>query len=139
MAYYPIIILSIAGFFISRHIYRSKKTGIKLVCHIGGGKQSCNEVVESEYGKIFGVPNEAAGMVYYAAVFLAAVFLWIYPDFLSGAVKAVVLAASGLAFALSAYLTGIQAFILKKICEWCLATALVNTLIFALTIALFYF
>ncbi|MFA6106755.1 MAG: vitamin K epoxide reductase family protein [Patescibacteria group bacterium] len=139
MLYPAIIVLSIIGFFISRHIYRAKKTGVKLVCHFGAGKQSCNEVVESEYGKTFGIPNEVVGMVYYLAVMIVAALFLIFPVLAYEVAKTGFFAVSALAFALSAYLTGIQAFVLKKFCEWCLATALVNTLIFALTAFAFYF
>ncbi len=135
--FYPVIsILSIIGFFVSRHIYRAKKTGVKLVCHFGGGKQSCNEVVESEYGKTFGVPNEVAGMVYCVAVLLLSLYLLNSP--LDYTTFNVFLIISGIAFIFSIYLIFIQAFVLKKFCEWCLATALINIFIFTILTAFYY-
>jgi uncharacterized membrane protein len=132
-AYFIIIaILSLAGFFVSRHIHTSKKTGEKLVCFIGGGKKSCNEVVESEYGKTFGIANEVAGIVYYAVVFISMLFLWWRPELINVKLDSIFPLVSGVAFFASVYLVYIQAFVLKKFCEWCLVTAVANTLIFLL-------
>jgi len=127
-----IIVLAAAGFLISLRIHRSKKTGEKLVCFIGGGKKSCNEVVESEYSKTLGIPNEVAGMVYYASVFIFALGFVFVPDILGSSFLWAAKISSGAAFLASMYFVGIQAFVLKKFCEWCLATAVINTLIFGI-------
>ncbi|MDQ1283736.1 MAG: hypothetical protein QG620_84 [Patescibacteria group bacterium] len=126
-----IIILAAAGFLISLHIRRSKKTGEKLVCFIGGGKRSCNEVVESEYSRTLGIPNEIAGMVYYVLALLFALIFLLFDSLGLFFILTAKISSTG-AFLASMYFVGIQAFVLRKFCEWCLATAVINTLIFGI-------
>lgn len=128
-----ILFMGIGGFFISRHIYRSKKKGAKLVCFIGKGKRTCNEVVESAYAKTLGVPNELLGMGYYVLLTAGAILL-IFQDSSEALLVKLIAVFSGVAFLMSLYLVGIQAFVLKKFCEWCLATAAINTIVFLLII-----
>jgi uncharacterized membrane protein len=122
--------LAVIGFFVSWHIHQSKKGGSKLVCLIGKGKHTCSEVVESEYGKTLGISNESLGMAYYTAVIILAVVLWLSGEAAGGVLHTIALVVSGGAFLMSLYLSAIQAFVLKKFCEWCLVTVLANTLIF---------
>jgi len=129
--YIILIILAIVGFFVSWHIHQTKKKGVKLVCFIGKGKHGCSEVVESEYAKTLGIPNEILGMAYYVAVVVLAKILWFLPDVSGGIFSTVAVIASGGALLMSLYLSAIQAFVLKKFCEWCLVTALVNVMIFS--------
>lgn len=136
IAYIVVMGLAVVGFFVSWHIYQSKKGGPKLVCFIGKGKHTCSEVVESEYAKTLGIPNEILGMAYYVAMAILAIFLGFFLQKASGTFQTFAVIFSGTAFLMSLYLTAIQAFVLKKFCEWCLVTALANTLIFAIFIYL---
>ncbi|MBI1971554.1 MAG: vitamin K epoxide reductase family protein [Candidatus Wildermuthbacteria bacterium] len=105
--------LAAVGFAASAYIFYKTQRKEKLFCLLGG---ECNDVVYSKYGKAFGIPNELAGMLYY--VFLVvALFL---------SLESVARIAAILAFGASVYLLLIQAFVLKKWCEWCLATAVAN-------------
>jgi uncharacterized membrane protein len=107
--------------------YLSIKRGSgHIPCHITHG---CEEVLTSKYSEVAGVPLSWFGLGFYLAVFGCTVFE------LSGAAQAVRLvywpAMAG--FLLSVSLFSIQAFVLHAYCEYCLASAMLVTLIFILS------
>jgi uncharacterized membrane protein len=125
-----LILFSLVGLAISFHIWRKaihqKK---KLVCMIGDG--GCDEVVKSEYGKMFGIDNTILGMMYYSFIFVASIILLLYPALnninylLLG--KLII---SGGAALFGTYLALVQTLVLKKWCEYCLASSAVSIAIF---------
>jgi len=105
--------------------YLSAKGSQPVPCRITGG---CNDVLTSQYSKVAGIPLSTIGLVFYLTVFSLAVFE------LFGAAATLRwvfwLALPGLA--LSIVLVGIQAFVIRAYCEYCLASALLGTAIFFL-------
>ena len=117
-----IALLGVGGFFVARYIYRHKKYQTPLVCPM---QFDCHAVIHSDYSKFLGIPVEILGMIYYAFIFFSYAFLIIIPI-----VQAVTLGA----LVFSIYLIGVQIFILKKGCSWCLVSALISILIFILSV-----
>ncbi len=127
-----IFILAVCGFLIAKHIYKhKKKNSAPLVCPI---RFDCTLVVHSDYSKMFGIPLEIFGMIYYALVALCYIFLIFSPNALPDIFIGGLALISSFAFLFSLYLIGVQIFILKKGCSWCLASALVCLCIFLLTV-----
>ena len=124
MAMILLFIFSLFGFGVSFYIFFKKKRGEKLVCILGA---DCNKVVSSKYSSMFLLPNEVLGMGYYAIVAIEAVLLQ-SGVFIVGPFSVQLLSLIGaITSALfSIYLIGIQAFVLKEWCEYCVATALIN-------------
>ena len=89
--------------------------GRKMFCVIGG---DCQAVVESKYGKSFGVKNELWGSLYYLSLIL------FHPYTL------LLLSLSFIAALFSLYLLFLQAVVLKKYCSWCLLAIFINLAIF---------
>lgn len=133
--YYLIILFGWIGFMISGYIYvqKKKRKGKKshMVCPIGG---HCSDVVDSKYGQTFGVENAGLGMLYYIGI---ALFYFVLMSGFSIPREALYtlgkLVTTG-AFAFSAYLIGVQAFVLKKWCTWCVTSALLSTGIFVVSV-----
>jgi len=125
-----IFILSATGFLVSSHIYRTKRKSEYLVCPI---KFDCNSVVNSDYSRFFGIPVEMLGMLYYAVVALAYIFLTA-TGALPPTVTAIVFGLSTIAFLFSLYLMGILAFALRRGCSWCFFSAILSTTIFILSV-----
>lgn len=114
--------LAAVGFLVSSYLLKVKLRNEKLVCFLG---EDCDAVVKSKYGSTFGVPNELFGVLYYAGMFGGTVF----------SLPAILLqTASVFALSASLFLVFVQAFFLKKWCEWCLSTALINLALFLLVI-----
>ncbi len=130
-----LLILAIAGILISAYILFKKKQKKPLVCMIGDNK--CNEVVTSKFGELFGFDNTILGLIYYGFVAIYSIIVMVNPSFYFGPEAFVYWAkvlSSGGASIFSVYLVYVQLGVLKKICEYCLASAAVTIAIFVLVL-----
>lgn len=120
--------LAIVGLLDSWYIFYKKQRKEKLVCFVG---QDCNEVVNSQYSHIYGVPNEILGIIFYLAVLgsVGLVTLGI-TQLHSVSILSAIHAAAFVALLFSIYLTAMQMFVLKAWCEYCLVAAFANFGIF---------
>lgn len=122
-----LIILSIIGFAVSFYIYRSKKYDKPMYCLIG---HDCDAVVKSKYGKTFGIENTISGMLFYALIFAYSAALFLNRNVFKGDIIYYFIVSASLGSVLfSVYLTAVQAFVLKKWCDYCIATSIVSLLI----------
>lgn len=129
-----IAVLGLFGFWVAHHISLKKRSKNPFLCPI---KFDCSSVVNSDYSRLLGIPLEILGMAYYGLVFIIYLFSSVYLYF-SGAVPPgnliiSMIALSVFAFLFSLYLIGVQLFVLRKWCSWCLVSALISTLIFVCT------
>ncbi|MDP3765106.1 MAG: vitamin K epoxide reductase family protein [Nanoarchaeota archaeon] len=122
-----LIILSVIGFAVSFYIYYTKKYDKNMYCIIG---QDCDAVVKSKYGKMFGVENTIPGMLYYALVFFYGIALFLNRNLFKEDIiyYSLVIASIG-SVLFSIYLTAVQAFVLKKWCEYCIISSIASLLI----------
>lgn len=122
-----LIILSLIGFAVSFYIYYSKKYDKPMYCAIG---KDCDAVVKSEYGKTFGIENTVPGMMYYALIFIYGFGIFLNRNIFKGdIIYYFVVGASIVSVLFSVYLTAVQAFVLKKWCEYCIVSSIVSVLI----------
>ena len=127
-----LIILSVIGFLLSFYIFYKKKRKEKLVCIIG---KDCNKVINSKYARFFFASNEVIGMVYYTLIFITTLIFLSSPLLLTSTIvfsRAVIV---GIAALFSIYLSIVQVFVLKELCDYCLAANIINIILF---IALFF-
>jgi uncharacterized membrane protein len=106
--------LALAGVLISSYLTWTYLNGAVPVCV--GGSGGCETVQTSRYSEILGVPVAALGLFAYATMLLCAVLRG-EKAALSGAFVALV----GVLF--SAYLSYLELFVLRAICQWCVASA----------------
>ncbi len=125
-----IFILGVCGFFVAKHIRNHKTQNVPLVCPIGF---DCNAVVHSDYSKFMGLPVEFMGMIYYAFLSVAYLASFFVPAMLSVHSLGFMILASFVAFLFSIYLIGVQIFVLKKGCSWCIVSAVISAVIFMFT------
>ena len=118
--------LAVSGFFIAAHIWAHKRKKKPLICPL---RLSCDTVVNSDHGRIVGIPVEVLGMLYYMTM----VVLHMAYGIGMPVPHMVFVVISGVAFGFSLYLIGVQAFIMRTWCSWCLMSAVISTVIFALT------
>ncbi len=122
-----LIILSIIGFAVSFYIFYTKILNKKMVCYIG---KDCDAVVKSKYGKTFGIENTVPGMAYYVLIFLYAAAMLMNPNLFKGTIiYYLIVSASIGSVAFSVYLAGVQAFILKRWCEYCIVSTIASIII----------
>ena len=125
-----IFVLGVCGFLVAKHIRNHKTQNTPLVCPIGF---DCHAVVHSDYSKFIGMPVEFLGMIYYALVALAYLFIIFMPGAMPNLLAILLVITSLIAFLFSVYLIIVQIFILKKGCSWCIVSAIISALIFTLT------
>jgi uncharacterized membrane protein len=125
---YEIIFLAFVGILISYYLYSSKKRDRKIQCIIG---KDCNKVITSKYSKFLGIENETIGILYYLFVILLVILI---KNSSIGHLPAILLIIVSAALLFSLVLTYIQIFRLKEFCEYCLAVALINLIIFLILI-----
>ena len=129
-----ICLLGLFGFWVAKQIYKKKRSKNPFVCPI---KFDCSSVVNSDYSRLFGIPLEILGMLYYGLVFMiylfSSAYLYFSQNLPPNNLIIFMIALSVFAFLFSLYLIWVQIFILKKWCSWCFVSAFVSTLIFILT------
>jgi uncharacterized membrane protein len=99
--------------------------GLQPFC--AGGSHGCERVQSSSHAELAGIPVAVLGLAGYLAI--------------AGALLApgepARLAAAGLAvtgFGFSAYLTYLELFVIDAICQWCVTSAVLATLLAVLTV-----
>ena len=123
--------LALAGIFVALYLLLYK-IGIigNLSCSIG----SCETVNTSKWAVLLGAPVAAWGVVFYVVMFsLALVSLQDgYAD--SYAMSRLLVLVSGIGVAFSAWLTFLELFVIHAICQWCVISAIIVTLIFVVSL-----
>ena len=118
-------LLGIAGFLIAFYIWKKKMTETPLVCPVGKSKD-CNLVVSSKYSKTFGMKNEVLGMLYYGFVVLLSVLAIAGFGVIGISLALVLLITAVIAVLMSIYFTILMGFVIKKWCDYCIASALIS-------------
>lgn len=124
-----IIALSIVGFAVSAYSFAHHESFVSgAFCNLNSSF-SCDIVNRGPYSTLFGIPVALIGMIGYAFLVAAAVTCLKRPEDLPAKTFLFLTASGGLAF--SAYLTGIEAFVLQAWCLLCLTSQLSIVIIFA--------
>ena len=123
-----IAILSLLGMVIAGYLTATKLAGAAPYC---AGIGSCEAVNASPYSVVLGVPVALLGFGAYLIIFGLALLPRWQPQYEFQADLALFgVALVGTLY--SAYLTYVELFVLYEICLWCVASAIVITLIAAL-------
>jgi len=126
-----IVLLALVGLLVATYLWLYK-IGVLGVLQCGTG--SCESVQASRYAELFGLPVAFYGVAGYAAL-MALGLASLQPRFAADRRVAVLLAAlATVGFAFSLYLTAIELFVLHEICRWCVASAVIATAIWVLSI-----
>jgi uncharacterized membrane protein len=122
-------VLSLVGLFISLYLLAHSLgfTG-PVMCGIG----DCEAVQASRYSNIGPIPISGIGSVGYLLLLVLA-FLGLQPRFsMSKFVSLLLLGGSFFGVAFSAYLTYLEAFVIRAWCQWCVSSAVIISVIFIL-------
>ena len=126
-----IVLLALVGLLVATYLWLYKIGAIgELQCGTG----RCEYVQASRYAELFGVPVAFYGVLGYGALLLVG-FAGLRPARASD--RRVVWLAASLAtagFAFTLYLTVIELAVLHAVCRWCVASALIITAIWVLSL-----
>ena len=110
-----ILALSVLGIMVSMYLTYAKFTATPLVCLDTG----CEQVQNSEYSELFGIPVALLGALFYFLMFIFA-----YKDFWK---YAKIWAVWGVLFSL--YLTYLELFVIYALCTWCVISFIIVVLL----------
>jgi uncharacterized membrane protein len=119
------IVLALVGLGIASYLTYVHYEDIRPVCGLGG---DCVKVQTSEWSKLAGIPVAVLGLVAYATI-LVSLLVPGEEALIAGALTSLV------GFGFSAYLTYRELFTIDAICQWCVASAIVMTLLAVVTTA----
>jgi uncharacterized membrane protein len=114
------------GIGVAAYITIVESGGGAPACVAGGG--GCHTVAESSYSHIAGINVAIFGIVGYVGIFLTAFFVSDLARFGGFAV-----ALGGFGF--SIYLTYLEIWVIEAICQWCVGSAVLMTILFLLNAA----
>lgn len=124
-------VLSLVGLFVAAYLYLYKLGHLgAIVCGSGG----CETVQLSRWSSFMGVDVALIGVIGYAGLLILTIAA-VQPGLSRERWPARLLAllsGGGVAFAL--YLTWLELFVIHAICRWCVASAVIITMIFALSL-----
>jgi uncharacterized membrane protein len=114
------LVLAVLGIGVAGYLVYVHYADVDPVCNIAHG---CHKVQTSEYAELVGVPVALLGLIGYVILFAALVV----PQ---GEVARLIAALTALVgFGFSMYLTYRELFTIDAICQWCVLSAILMTLL----------
>lgn len=122
------LFLVLAGFFDAAFLTVKHYTEGTIPCPVFG---SCEEVTNSKYGSLLGLPVSLYGAAYYLSILIALIAYWDTKKkfFIAWAIW---LPFFGLAF--SAWMMYAQYFLIKAFCFWCVVSATISLILAILSV-----
>lgn len=122
-----VIALALIGFADSAFLLAKRLSGGPIPCVLGF--TGCDTVSKSPYSVLLGIPLSAYGMVFYLGIGILGL---LYLDTKNTLFARLLLPATALGFAMSAYFIYVQKFLIKAFCVYCILSAIVSTILFFL-------
>ncbi len=121
-----LIVLAAIGLCLASYLTYLHYSGTTPPCSIKGNP--CSQVQKSRYSELLGVPVALIGLIGYIAILGSL----LAPESEKARLVTVTLTVGGFGF--SAYLTYRELFTLHKICEWCVSSAVLMTVMMCLSV-----
>jgi uncharacterized membrane protein len=126
-----VAMISLAGIFVALYLLLYKLGLIgALTCSIG----SCETVNTSKWATFLGLPVAGWGVAWYVGMFVIALVSTGERFAQSASVSLVLLLVAGAGLLFSLYLTYLELFVIHAICQWCVVSAIIVTIIFVVTV-----
>ena len=117
------LVLATLGLAVASYLTYVHYAGIKPACTAG---ESCTKVQTSEWSKFVGIPVALIGLLGYVAI----VGSLLAPE--SETSRMATMGFTLVGFGFSAYLTYRELFSIHAICEWCVSSAVIMTILLCL-------
>lgn len=116
-----LLVLTAAGIMLSGYLWMVHISGSDVVC-----TTSCDEVIQGEYGSLYGIPVGALGVAFYGLLSLLFIIQYKVKDSFVGQLIGGTLI-GGTVFTL--YLRYLEFFVIGAICSWCWGSVFILLLI----------
>jgi uncharacterized membrane protein len=120
-----ILVLAFCGLSDSIYIAQNEAGNIPLLCNVSS-ISGCNIVASSSYSHLFGLSIANYGVIFYSIIFIVAALSLLLSSFL---LRRLVQWVALIGVIISAYLTYLEFFVIKALCIFCLASAIIVILI----------
>lgn len=120
-----LVVIGLAGLAVATYLTVERALGRAPSCIIGGG---CEVVQASKYSELAGIPVAWLGIAAFGGIILAAALPGV-PGALLG------LFVTTVSVGFSGWLTYVEIEILEEICAWCVASAVLTVIAFALALS----
>lgn len=122
-----LLVLSFLGLADAWYLTASAVNHTALSCDLGAVLDGCNIVAKSDYSFFMGLPLALYGVLFYALVFVLAAAVLVVPAklFYQG-----LLALGAVGSLASLVFLYIQLFLIKAICIYCIASAVITFMVF---------
>jgi uncharacterized membrane protein len=118
--------VALAGIGVATYITIADASSGSPVCLAGG--HGCETVTQSRYSHLAGINVAVIGIAGYVLLLVAAAAR-------GDAARLAGFVGAGIGFGFSVYLTYLEVFVIDAICQWCVASAILMTTLFALNSA----
>ena len=119
---------AMVGLFASSYLLYTYTTGAALRC--GSLLHGCDVVRVSQWASLFGLPTPIFGVIFYLSILVLLGVRLFFPQYQTVLLRYGQMLFGVVGFIESAYLTFIQAFVIRSFCTWCLISAVAATGIF---------
>ncbi|HEX8714030.1 MAG TPA: vitamin K epoxide reductase family protein [Solirubrobacteraceae bacterium] len=119
------LVLATIGLAVASYLTYVHYAGIKPACTAG---ESCTKVQTSIYSELAGVPVALIGLIGYVVILGSL----LAPE--TETTRFATVAFTVVGFGFSCYLTGRELFSIHAICEWCVSSAVIMTVLMCLSV-----
>jgi len=125
------VLLTCAGIGVAGYLSYTHLFELPVIC---GELQGCDLVAQSVYANMFGIPVAVFGLLAYLALLILLIARRRIGENLEAYVTLAVFGIALLGVLFSLYLTYLELFVILAVCVWCVASALIMTALFVLSI-----
>ena len=126
--FYP---LSLLGAAVSAYVWASQRSDRPIACWT----KDCDRIIRSPHSRLLGIHNSVIGLWLFLAMFVMTLLEHLGLEPSPHLASLVIVRFSFIGSMVSLYLTYIQFFVLKGICNWCLTSAALVWTIFILALS----
>ncbi|MBP7741261.1 MAG: vitamin K epoxide reductase family protein [Candidatus Pacebacteria bacterium] len=122
-----LLILAFIGIADAWYLTASALSDTALSCDLGAVLDGCNIVAKSEYSHFLGLPLAMYGVGFFVVIFILAALLMVYPHRL---LHRSLFWLSAIGSAMSVVFLLVQFVLIKALCIYCIASAVITFLVF---------
>lgn len=128
-------LLAVPGLLIAFYLWLFHNGDLIAVCGPGGW-DDCGVVSgpDARFSSIGPIPVAAIGFAGYVAIF-GAIWLRNWLTIIDNYLPEILVGLTGIAFLFSAYLTALELFVINAFCRYCVVSAIIVTIMFALSLS----
>lgn len=124
-----IALIALVGLAVTTYLTANALAHTEVGCSVSG----CNTVLGSKWSKFFGIPVSAFGMATYSIIMLGALHATQAPiDDMRA--RRIVTGVAGVGVLASIYLSAIEFFVIKAVCQYCVTSAVLVVIVAVTTV-----